>query len=82
MSNKYDHLSRLPFPFRFIFQCHWQLTALLNTFLQNVCERKAWSEGLGYRVYTNSASQISICLPAVSQFRSGERKYRLLVSLT
>lgn len=59
-----------------------QLAALLNIFLQNMCERKAWSEGLGYRVYTNSASQISICLPAVSQFRSGERKNRLLVSLT
>ena len=58
-----------------------QLAALLNTFLQNVCERKAWSEGLGYRLYTNSASQNSICLPAVSQFRSGERKNLVACSI-
>lgn len=70
------------FLFGSFFNAIEQLAALLNTFLQNVCERKAWSEGLGYRLYTNSASRNSICLPAVSQFRSGgERKNLVACSI-
>ena len=70
------------FLFGSFFNAIEQLAALLNIFWRNVCDRKAWSERLGYRLYTNSASQNSICLPAVSQFRREERKNRWLVLLT
>lgn len=64
------------FLFGSFFNAFEQLAALLNTFLQNVCERKAWSEGLGYRlyIYQQRLTKLDLSSGGISVSKRGKEK--------